>query len=84
MELIQSYDLFRSVSLFRDIDTTQYNLSVYVQHSFYFVFVEPVFAEDPKLHRILAFVTDETDDIKNVMSVFEFANSKGAVSIEFL
>ena len=88
MDLAYAYDILQHNTVFRQVDTKQYNLSVIKQYDFYFVFLELV-PKEPTQKRNLAFrnlvlVTDDSRDLEIIMNIFEFANSKGAVYFEHI
>jgi hypothetical protein len=88
MDLAYAYDILQHNTVFRQVDTKQYNLSVIKQYDFYFVFLEPVPKESAQKRNLafrnLVLVTDDSRDLEIIMNIFEFANSKGAVYFEHL
>jgi hypothetical protein len=84
MNMVYAYQIIQHVPHLRDVDTRNFSLAIQKRGDFYFIFFEPVNDRDPKWNRTMAFVTEFSDDISNLMDIYEFANSKGAVEIEFL
>lgn len=84
MNLIYAYQLIHSIERFRKLDTTQYNFNVMRRKGLYFVFLEPIDNSHPKWNRVQAFVTEFPEDLSDIMNIYEFANSKGAVEYEFI
>lgn len=78
MNLINAYQLIQNVKILRTDDLTKCNLSVLRTDGFYFVFISPV-----NEGKSVAFVTEYTEDLDNLMKMYEFANSKGAIGYEY-
>lgn len=82
MNMTHAYEIIQNVKHFRELDLSQYNFNVMKRIDLYFVFLEPVNDLHPKWNRTQAFVTEFPEDLENVMNIYEFANSKGAVEYD--
>lgn len=83
MNMIDAYQIIQNVPHLRNMDTREYNLNVMKRNDLYFIFFEDSFIKASEWKRTVAFVTDDPVDISNLMDIYEFANSKGAVEFEF-
>lgn len=83
MNMIEAYQIIQNVPHLRNMDTREYNLNVMKRNDLYFIFFEDPFMQESEWKRTVAFVTDDPVDISNLMDIYEFANSKGAVEFEF-
>jgi hypothetical protein len=83
VNLVNAYQIIQNVKYLREVDTTKYTFNVLKKREFYFVFLEPVDDPDPKWNRVMAFATEFPEDLSNVMDIYPFANSKGAVEFEY-